>query len=291
MSSERAKCLALEAHLTVVVGREAMNTEHSPVLEFPAWLYGTKAAIRRKVSAEGRWWARQYLKTGAFPPPRQMHQVPPGEVLVMHAGAEGFDWALPRWRMHVFVEVFTRLDEGVPKEERPRMRDAFESFCLSTPWGALDHAVSPPPPQSAVRMASRLAAVLRFWEVLQGLRYAFWSFDQKYTLEELMDDIYRKTLEAWCPGGPASVREHLALTVERMSRATREECLEAVLQVMSGIVEVDTDIKHRGGLGDPDFLRERLSALPPNKFEELSSAYKYEVATQLSDWDRELGRH
>ena len=46
---ERAKCLLLEAHLTAVVGRETMNTEHSPVLEFPAWHYGTKAAIRRKV--------------------------------------------------------------------------------------------------------------------------------------------------------------------------------------------------------------------------------------------------
>ncbi|MCY1080985.1 hypothetical protein [Archangium lansingense] len=267
-----------------------MNAERSPALEFPAMLFGTKATTRRKVSAEGHWWARQYLETGAFPQPRQMRQVLPGEVLVMHSGAD-FDTGDPRWRMHVFVEVFMGLDEGVPEEELPRMRDAFESFCLSTPWGALDHAVSPPPPQSAERMANRLASVLRFWEVLQSLRYAFWSFDQKYTLEELMDDIYRRTLEAWCPGGPAPVREHLALTVERMARATREECLEAVLRVMSGIVEVDTDIKHREVLGDPDFLRERLSALPPRKFEALSSAYKYAVATQLSDWDRKLERH
>jgi hypothetical protein len=140
-------------------------------------------------------------------------------------------------------------------------------------------------------MANRLAALLRFWEVLQGLRYAFWSFDQKYTLEELMDDIYRRTLEAWCPGGPAPVREHLALTVERMSRATREECLEAVLRVIPGMVEVDNDLKHREVLGDPGFLHERLSALPPKKFEDISSAYKYAVSMQLSDWDRELGRH
>ena len=97
-----------------------MNTEHSPVLEFPAMLYGTKATTRRKVSAEGHWWAREYLKTGAFPQPRQMRQVPPGEVLVMHSGAD-FDTGDPRWRMHVFVDVFMGLDEGVPKEERPRM--------------------------------------------------------------------------------------------------------------------------------------------------------------------------
>jgi hypothetical protein len=140
-------------------------------------------------------------------------------------------------------------------------------------------------------MANRLASVLRFWDVLQGPRYAFWSFDQKYTLEELMDDIYRKTLEAWCPGGPASVREHLALTVERMSRATREDCLEAVLRVIPVLVEGDTDLKHHEVLSDPDFLRERLRALSPEDFEGFSSAYKYAVAVRLAAWDRELGRH
>ena len=60
-----------------------MTTEHSPVLEFPAMLYGSTAAIRRKVRAEGHWWAREYLKTGAFPQP-------------MHSGAE-LDLNRPRW--------------------------------------------------------------------------------------------------------------------------------------------------------------------------------------------------
>jgi hypothetical protein len=266
-----------------------MNTEHSPVLEFPAWLYGTTAAILRKARAEGRWWAREYLETGAFPQPRQMRQVPPGEVLVMHSGGE-FDLGRTRWWVNLFVEVFIGLDEGVPEEEHQRMREAFESFCLSTPWGALYHAVSPPTLQSAERMAKRLASVLRFWDVLQGPRYAFWP-GKKYTLEELMEDIYRKTLEAWCPGGPASVREHLARMVERMARATREDCLEAVLRVIPVLVEEGTEFKHREVLSDPDFLRERLSALPPKKFESLSSAYKYAVSGQLWDWDRELGRH
>ena len=266
-----------------------MTPEQSPVLEFPAWLYGTTADIRRKARAEGRWWAREYLKTGAFPQPRQMRQVPPGEILVVRLGAE-FDMGLTRWWMHIFVEVFMGLNEGVPKEERPRMRDAFESFCLNTPWGALDYTVSPSPPRSVERVANRLASVLRFWEVLQGPRYAFWP-GRKDTLEELLEDIYRKTLEAWCPGGPASVREHLALTVERMARATREDCLEAVLRVMPVVVEANTHLKHREVLSDPDFLRERLCVLPPEDFEDVSSADRYAVNGQLYAWDRELGRH
>ena len=267
-----------------------MNTEHAPVLEFPAWLYGTKAAIRRKARDEGHWWAREYLKAGAFPQPRQMRQVLPGEVLLMHAAAD-FDRGDPLWRMHMFGEVSMDLDEGVPEEELPRMNDAFESFCLSTPWGTLDYTVSPSPPRSVERVANRLAVLLRFWEVLQGPRYAFWSFDQKYTLDELMDDIYRKTLEAWCPGGPAPVREHLALTVERMARATREDCEVAVLRMIPFLVDVNTDLKHREAFSDPDFLRERLRALPPGKFEDVSSADKYAVTRQLYLWDRELGRH
>ncbi|HYO65284.1 MAG TPA: hypothetical protein VEU33_04320, partial [Archangium sp.] len=115
--------------------------------------------------------------------------------------------------------------------------------------------------------------------------------EQKYTLDELMDDIYRKTLEAWCPGGPASVREHLVLTVERMARATREDCEEAVLRVIPFLMDANTDLTHREALSDPDFLRERLRSLPPEKFEDISSADKYAVNGQLYAWDRELGRH
>ncbi|HYO51628.1 hypothetical protein [Archangium sp.] len=260
----------------------------SPVLEFPAWLHGTTTAIRRKAKAEGKWWAREYLKTGVFPQPREMRQVTPGEVLVMHSGAD-FDLGRTGWWIHMFIDVFMALNEGVPKEARQRTEESFESFCLSTSWGAIYHAATPPPPWSSERMANRLASLLRFWEELQVPRYAF-RFGKKYTLEELMEDLWRKSLEAWCPGGPTSVREHLTLTVERMARATREECLEAVLRVIPALVEGDNDLKHPEVLSDPDFLRERLRALPPEKFESLSSAEKYSVAVQLAAWDRELER-
>jgi len=36
----------------------------------------------------------------------------------------------------MFLSVFSSLDECVPEEERQRTENAFESFCLSTPWGA-----------------------------------------------------------------------------------------------------------------------------------------------------------
>ena len=138
-------------------------------------------------------------------------------------------------------------------------------------------------------MADRLASVLRFWDVLQGPRYVYRLPGTHHnTIDGLMEERWRKTLEAWCPGGPASVREHLALTVERMARAPRDECLEALLRVIPVLVEGDNDLKHSEVLRDPGFLCERLRALPPEKFEDVSSAEKYSVAAQLSAWDREL---
>ena len=268
-----------------------MTVSQSPVLEFPAMLHGLTGAVLRKVRAKGQGWAREYLKTGAFTQPRQMIQVTPGELLEVSSGAEFDIIPRPRWRVHLFADVFLSLNEGVPREERQRMEDAFESFCLSTPWGALYHAVSPPPPRSAERMARRLAALLRFWEVLQGPRYAYRLPDTQHTLGSLVDFIYRETLEAWCPGGPTLVREHLSLTVERMARATREDCMEAVLRVIPVLVRANADLRHREMLSDPGFLRERLDALPPNDFEDVSSAYVYAVNGPLYAWDRALGRH
>jgi hypothetical protein len=147
------------------------------VLEFPAMLHGSIGTIRREVRAKGQGWAREYLKTGAFTPPRRMLQVPPGGPLVMHSAAE------------------------------------FEFM------------------------------------------------------------------------------RHSTLTVERMARATREDCLEAVLRVIPVLVQANADLKHREMLSDPGFLRERLAALSPKDFDDLSSAYHYAVNGPLCAWDRSLGRH
>lgn len=266
-----------------------MTLPKPPGLELPAMLHGLQRTILREVRAKGRQWAREYLKTGRFTPPQHMLQLAPGELLVLHPGADSNLVPQPRWRVHLFADVFSFLSEGVPQEERQRLEEAFESFCLGTPWGALYHCVAPPPPRSAERMAGRLAALLRFWDELQVARFAFW-FERPYTLAELVEDIYGKTLEAWCPGGPASVREHLALTVGRMSQATREESMEALLRVIPALVEVDTGFEHRETLGDPGFLSVHLRALSPRDFEDISSAYPYTVTLQLADWDRTLGR-
>lgn len=52
--SERVQVLALEAHVTAVVGPSAMTATQSPVLEFPSMLHGLTRAVLRKVKAKGQ---------------------------------------------------------------------------------------------------------------------------------------------------------------------------------------------------------------------------------------------
>ncbi len=63
-----------------------MTVPQSPVLEFPAMLHGLTDTVLRKVVAQGKGWAREYFNTGAFTQPRQMLQVPPGELLEVRSG-------------------------------------------------------------------------------------------------------------------------------------------------------------------------------------------------------------
>ncbi len=275
--------------MTGVVGSGDMTVSSAPVLDFPALLHGSLAATRRRVSAEGHRWTQEFLQTGSFTLPQRMRPVLPGEVVITHMGAE-FLAPAPSWRLHVFIEVFTNLGHGLSARERQRIEEAFETFCLRTAWGVLHHCVAQLPTRSAEHMAQRLAALLRFWEALKGPRYVFWSYDRQCTLEELIQDIYVKTLEAWCPRGSTSVREHVSLTVERMARATRRESEEAILRVIPFLVATNNELKHREVLGDPAFQRERIAALSPNDFESVASACLYAVNGLVYAWDRQLGR-
>ena len=259
-----------------------------PMLELPTMLHGLAHEVRRKVRVEGQGWAREYLEKGGFTPPQKMLLVSPGELLEVESATVLAREPDRRWRVHLFFDVFTPLSRGVPVELRPRMDEAFESFCLGTPWGTLFHLVYPAAPWSAERMARGFTALLRFWDVLEGPRYARWP-NPACTLSDLVRHRYGDLLEAWCPGGATSVREHMTRTVERMARATREDCMEALLRVIPVLIQGEKNLEHRELLRDPGFQRERLAALPSERFERISSASNA-VLEQLIGWDRELGR-
>lgn len=263
---------------------------HPPLLQFPAFLHGTLSEIQRNAKSEGRRYARQYKKDGAFPPPLHLREVQPGELVLTHTLSDFLTKEQPAWRLHVFQEVLSGLGENVEGQEWQRMEEAYEVFCRATAWGSLFHALEPGAPRSAELMAARLGAVLRYWDSLQLPRYLHKKHGVAYTLGELLEEIYGRTLEAWCPG-VRPVRGRLEAVVEHMARATREECIDAVLRLIPHILAQPSRLKHREVLGDPAFQRERLTALLPDQFERFSSAEAFAVYEQLASWDRELGRN
>ncbi|WNG41918.1 hypothetical protein F0U61_12065 [Archangium violaceum] len=169
------------------------------------------------------------------------------------------------------------------------VRHDYEAFFRETAWGALFFATTHMGAVSAERTARRLQAVLRFWEPLQCARYLFNQPGVPQTLEEVMVAACGWAMDAWCPVGDASVRSRLEGAAERMARATREDCIEAIFREMPRALALARKLKHREVVADPAFLRERLASLDARSFERVSGALTGELIGLLYDWDQELG--
>ncbi|MFY0564534.1 hypothetical protein ACN28E_11835 [Archangium lansingense] len=264
-----------------------MTSGQSAALQLPSFLHGTFRSARQKAKREGLRCGEQYQKDGTFLLPRQMVDVPPGEVVVAHDVVD-FQHERPAWRLYMVSDVMSGLREAVNWQNTLLMRDAYEDFCLETAWGALYFVLEQMGPVSAQRTAKRLQAVLNFWEPLESARYLFKKLGMAQTLEEVMVASCDWAMDAWCPLGDDSVRERLATAAERMARATREDCLEAIFREMPRALEHAGKLMHRSVVADPDFQRERLATLDSWSFERVSGARSGDLIWLLTIWDREL---
>jgi hypothetical protein len=231
-----------------------MTPGQSASLQLPSFLHGTYRSVQQKVKRVGLRCGEQYRKDGTFPAPRQLLEVPPGEVVLTLEVAD-FQRERPAWRPYMVDELLFALSKppsGEWQDPYP-VRDAFEARFLDTAWGALSFAISQSAPKSAERVARHLQAVLRFWEPLQGVRYHFMRLGEAQTLEEVMGASCGWAMEAWCPEPEGAVRERLARAAERMTRATREDCINAILRQMPRALSFARDLKHRQVLADPSF--------------------------------------
>jgi hypothetical protein len=263
-----------------------MAPEQPTSLQLPSFLHGTFRSVEQKTKREGLRCGERYREDGTFPAPRQMLEVPKGEVVVAHEVVD-FQRECPAWRLYMVSHVMGAL---APPEQRPfPVRHDYEAFFRETAWGALFFATTHMGAVSAERTARRLQAVLRFWEPLQSARYLFNKLAAQ-TLEEVMVASCDWAMDAWCPVGDASVRARLEVAAERMARATREDCIEAIFRQMPRALAHAGKLKHRSVLADPAFQRERLATLDPPTFERVSGACTGHLIWLLTCWDRELGR-
>ncbi|QRN95614.1 hypothetical protein JRI60_42255 [Archangium violaceum] len=265
-----------------------MTSGEPASLQLPSFLYGTFRSVQQKTKREGLRCGEQYLADGTFPAPRQMLDVPPGEVVVAHEVVD-FQHERPAWRLYMVSHVMGFL---APDGQRPfPVRHDYEAFFRDTAWGALFFATTHMGAVSAERTARRLQSVLRFWEPLQSARYLFKPLGGAQTLEEVMVASCDWAMDAWYPEGGASVRTRLEVAAERMASATREDCIEAMLREMPRALAHAGKLKHRSVVADPSFQRERLATLDSRSFERVSGAYTGELISLVIGWDRELGRH
>ena len=258
------------------------------VLQMPSFLHGTYVAASRKARREGKRLGEQYRKGGGFPAPRELGGVNPGEVVLTHAVAD-FQRESPAWRLYMVSSVMEGVCEALDWRNAFQVSDAYEAFYRETVWGALYSAVAQEAPRSAERTALRLKAVLRFWEPLQSACYLFKTLGTVLTLEELLRASCDWALDSWCPVGESSVRVRLERTAERMARATREDCLEAIFRELPRALTHASDLKHRDRLADAAFLRQRIATLDPASFERVSGACTSDLLEKLYQWDRQLG--
>jgi hypothetical protein len=180
------------------------------------------------------------------------------------------------------------LYEALDWQNSRQVGDIFEECCREAAWGALYFAITHEAPMSAMRIALRLKAVLRFWAVLQSARYLFSVPDTALSLEELMNASCGWALEAWSLGGETPARTRLEMVAERMTRATREDSIEVILQQMARALSFAHGLKHRAVLADPGFQRQRLSAMDAASFAPVSAAWPAMLIRQLHIWDRQL---
>ena len=165
----------------------------------------------------------------------------------------------------------------------------YEAHARDTAWGALYYATGRMAPDDADCFSRRFKAVLRFWEMLESARYLFGSPRAPLTLEELMVEACGWATRAWNPEGAGSFRSRLETVVERMARATRDECTEVILRQVPRLLPLARHLRHPDVLANLEFWRARLAALSPADFARVSAAGPGELISYMTLWDEQLG--
>jgi hypothetical protein len=261
--------------------------EHTPLLEMPTFLFGTFNAVRGQAREEGQKYARQYQQDGSLFSPGELQALPPGAVVILHDVVD-FARSRPAWRLYVLGDAVDSLCQAFNYENSSALRSRHEELALETAWGALYYATGRAGPYDAGCSSRRLEAVIRFWEAIDSARFLFSSPSAPLTLEELMMDACGWAPRAWCPEGGASFRSRLEVAAARMGRATKEECIEAILRQLPHTLPLARKLENSRVLADPGYWRERMAMLAPDEFSRMSAALPAELLLRLSIWDKQL---
>lgn len=257
-------------------------------LQLPSFLHGSYLAIETAAKAEGRRCGQEFKTHGVFPPTGELRTIVPGDVVFTHNVVD-FDDTQPAWRLYMVSEIIMSVCKADTKDWR-RLAVQYEASLRRTAWGALYCAISGDAPESAERMALRVEALLNAWPSLQHGRYAHKQLGTYLNLEELLTTAIGWVLEAWCPEASGPLPSRFALASERMARATKAECVEAILRRLPPILAFAhrTKLQHPEVVMDIASWREHLATLDAADFERVSGVCPAEVLGAMYQWDRRL---
>lgn len=261
--------------------------KENSLLKMPSFLYGTWSSVRQKAVREGQRCGRYYQKHGTFPSPRELLEVQPGETVAAHCNYD-FVRTRPVWRLHMLAETIVQVTDTVNDWH---VSDLYHAFLRETPWGALYFAITYHGPFDVRTFSLRIKALLRFWDSYQSVRYSYTSraflVSDPISFDELVLLALGWAMRAWCPEGGASHQAQLEIAAERMERATKEDCIEAILRELAAL-QLPRQLKRPEVVGAPSYWRERLPTLHPDLFDRVSAAYTGNVLELMHHWDRQL---
>lgn len=245
-----------------------MDTTQSTAPEFPTAFFGTRNSVKRKVGAQARAWADAYESTGAFTR-MPVSSVATGETVFLKEVSD-FSWSKPAWRLYSRASLTEQILRRRNYKESDQVAQAFESFTVDSPWGALGAAVDHFFPNTIEVVTARICGVLHHWEALETLRYVDHK-TEPVSLSEVMASHFSVTFRMWLPERTANVRDELEASVAAMRRASPAEQMERVVEMLGLLALENRHVKNRTLLSDPTRLRALVSELPPEELEGMAT--------------------
>ena len=257
-------------------------------MEMPSYLFGTFNTAHQQALEEGRRCAEHYLKNGSIPSAAELRAVQPGSLVIVQEVVD-FLRDRPAWRLYMVRDALRGLRKTLNLPNAFHISDMYESLYRTTPWGSLYYATAQVAPYDVRTYALRLKAVDRTWEALESAHYLFRSPSTPLSLEELMMDACGWAVTAWCPEARGEFRLRLQTATGRMERATREDCIEAILRQVPHALPLARDLEHPQALADLNLWRERIVSLDAEDFARISAALPANLLECVYSWDREFG--
>ncbi len=282
-------------------------------LLFPAFMYGDRTTCRRKMKAEAKKWAKCYLEGRDFPAPKLI-AVPPGTVVftgehMAHMVAQGYSFSFspqvnivtiaanPRqegrhiqWRPYLLdmLQAETEWAAKLSLGERFAFRCAFISYVCRSAWGAIGAASISCLLNSVELTVPRIEGVLRFWDVLDTLKYID-SDERPLSLAQFMIENFGGQPAMWVDQPTGNIRTDLQTAIDQMRNASADEVHARLIKRLREFVDIDKHLNHRGWLKSSGVIEAGLEAirqLRQDQYDNLTSGADSELGSFLSWLER-----